>query len=112
MLLMMIERFRHGDARMVGERFSTKGRMLPDDVIYHASWVETTGDRCFQIVEAPTLASLSGWISVWDDLIDFEVAPVLTSTDFWGDGNLVKASGQSRPCQWYASATRSRSEPA
>ena len=93
MLFMVVERFRHGDARMVGERFSTKGRMLPDDVIYHGSWVETTGARCFQIVEAPALESLSRWISAWDDLIDFEVVPVLTSADFWSDRARREAGG-------------------
>ena len=88
MLFMVIERFRQGDSRLVGERFSMSGRMLPDDVTYHTSWVETTGARCFQIVEAPTLESLSSWISAWDDLIDFEIVPVLASSDFWSDENL------------------------
>ena len=83
MLFMVIERFKQGDANLVGERFSTSGRMLPDSVTYHASWIETAGARCFQIVEAPALESLSSWITAWDDLIDFEVVPVLTSADFW-----------------------------
>ena len=93
MLFMVVERFRHGESRMVGERFSKKGRMLPDDVIYHGSWVETTGARCFQIVEAPALVSLSRWISAWNDLIDFEVVPVQTSSDFWRDRARREAGG-------------------
>ena len=83
MLFMVIEHFRQRDSATVGERLFAKGRMLPDNVSYHASWVETTGARCFQLVEAPTRDSLNGWISAWEDLLDFEVVPVVTSSDFW-----------------------------
>jgi uncharacterized protein DUF3303 len=83
MLFMVIERFKHGDAKAIGERFQRSGRMLPDGVTYHASWVDSGGTRCFQIMEAPRLESLNTWVSRWDDLIDFEVVPVLTSADFW-----------------------------
>jgi len=31
---------------------------------------------------------LDAWVSRWDDLIDFEVVPVLTSTDFWAETQL------------------------
>jgi hypothetical protein len=48
------EHFKHGDRKLVGERFTRNGRMMPDDIAYHASWLDATGARCFQIVEAPT----------------------------------------------------------
>jgi hypothetical protein len=83
MLFMVIERFKHGDAKLVGERFKRNGRMLPDDIVYHASWVDSTGTRCFQIMDAPYQELLRTWINRWDDLIDFEIVPVLTSGDFW-----------------------------
>ena len=57
--------------------------MLPDGVVYHASWVEASGTRCFQIMEAPQPESLDDWVRRWDDLIDFEIVPVLNSPDFW-----------------------------
>ena len=79
---MVIERFKC-DARAIGERFQHKGRMLPDGTAYHASWVDSTGTRCFQIMEAPRLESLNPWVRRWDDLVDFEIVPVLTSADFW-----------------------------
>jgi len=79
---MVIEHFKH-DARAIGERFKQEGRMLPEGVAYHASWVDAAGTRCFQIMEAPQLESLNSWISRWSDLIDFEIIPVLTSADFW-----------------------------
>jgi hypothetical protein len=34
-------------------------------------------------MEAPRPELLSIWISRWEDLIDFEIVPVLTSADFW-----------------------------
>lgn len=83
MLFMVIERFKQGDPGPVGERFRVCGRMLPEGVTYQASWIGKDGLRCFQIMEAPSLAALNVWVSRWDDLIDFEITPVLTSADFW-----------------------------
>ena len=82
MLFMVMERFK-GDAELIGDRFRRDGRMLPEGVTYHASWVDSTGVRCFQLMEAPHPESLTPWVSRWDDLIDFEIIPVLTSADFW-----------------------------
>jgi hypothetical protein len=83
MLFMVIERFKDGNARSVGERFTQSGRMLPEGVAYHASWVDPAGARCFQVMEAPNPQSLNVWVSCWDDLVEFEIVPVVTSGDFW-----------------------------
>jgi hypothetical protein len=83
MLFMVVERFKHGNAEPVGERFKCHGRMLPDGVTYHSSWVDPTGSRCFQVMEAPNQQSLAAWVNRWEDLIDFEIIPVLASQDFW-----------------------------
>ena len=83
MLFMVIERFKDGDARLIGERFRRSGRMLPDGVAYHASWVDSAGARCFQVMETEHPELLKTWVSRWDDLIDFEIVPVLASGDFW-----------------------------
>jgi len=88
MLFMVIERFKCGDAGPIGERFKRSGRMLPEGVTYHASWVDSTGARCFQLMEAPHPELLNTWVNCWDDLIDFEIVPVLTSTDFWAKRRL------------------------
>jgi hypothetical protein len=48
MLFMVIEHFKAGSQALIGERFQQNGRMLPAGVTYHASWVESTGARCFQ----------------------------------------------------------------
>jgi hypothetical protein len=83
MLFMVIERFKPESVMPIGERLEHSGRMLPEGVTYHASWVASTGTRCFQVMEAPRPELLKAWISRWEDLIDFEVVPVLTSSEFW-----------------------------
>jgi hypothetical protein len=83
MLFMVIERFKGRDATHIGERFRQHGRMLPEGVIYHTSWMDSAGSRCFQLMEARDWESLMPWVTRWDDLIDFEIVPVLTSQDFW-----------------------------
>ena len=82
MLFMVIEHFRRGP-RPVGERFRRKGRMVPEGVTYHGSWLDPGGTRCFQLMEAPGRESLEPWIKAWEDLVEFEVTPVLTSAEFW-----------------------------
>jgi Protein of unknown function (DUF3303) len=83
MLFMVIESFRCGDAAAVGKRFKVSGRMLPEGVTYQASWVDSAGMRCFQIIETRDSELLKAWTSRWDDLIDFEIVPVESSADFW-----------------------------
>ena len=85
MLFMVIERFKQGDPKPVGNRFKTRGRMLPKGVTYQASWMEPTGGRCFQIMEAPSLDALNVWVERWNDLVDFEIIPVVSSAEFWAN---------------------------
>ena len=80
---MVIERFKPGAVAAVGERFRRDGRMQPEGLVYHASWLEPAGERCFQVMEAAHPELLNTWMSRWDDLMEFEVIPVLTSADFW-----------------------------
>jgi hypothetical protein len=82
-LFMVIETFKDDDPGPAGERFARQGRMLPEGVTYEASWLEPSGARCFQVMEATDRAALDVWIARWSDLVDFEVVPVLTSKDFW-----------------------------
>ncbi|MCA9287353.1 MAG: DUF3303 family protein [Phycisphaerales bacterium] len=79
MLFMVIEHFEDGRAAEVYRRFRERGRMAPDDVRYVASWVDTDFRRCFQVMEAPSRASLQAWMDAWSDLVRFDVAEVRTS---------------------------------
>ena len=83
MLFMVIEDFKNGDHAPIGERFARDGRMMPESVVYHASWIDPEKARCYQIMEAPTKEDLQPWIDCWNDLVDFEVIPVQSSKEFW-----------------------------
>jgi Protein of unknown function (DUF3303) len=79
MLVMVVERFRHGPAP-VYERAAAHGRMLPEGVRYIDSWIEErTLDRCFQLMDADDEALLHEWAAKWEDLVDFEFIPVVSS---------------------------------
>ena len=88
MLFMILEHFKNSDPKPVAERFRRTGRMLPDCVTYHASWIDPAAARCFQLMEAPDSESLDPWITRWNDLIDFEIIPVLASADYWAKTRL------------------------
>jgi hypothetical protein len=83
MLFMVIEQFRNGATKEIAERFARDGRMLPPGVAYHVSWVDAAGGRCFQIMEADRAEMLNDWVNRWNDLIEFEIVPVVTSVEFW-----------------------------
>ena len=78
-LFMVIETFQAGKKAEVYARFEQRGRMLPEGLTYLDSWVESEGDRCFQIMSTEDEALFETWIANWDDLIDFEVIPVAPS---------------------------------
>ena len=81
MLFMIIEHFRNGDSVPVYRRFREKGRMAPDSVKYVGSWITDDMRQCYQVMEAPTRADLDRWTANWNDLVDFEVIPVITSPE-------------------------------
>lgn len=81
MLFMVIERFKNRDAVAVYERFKQHGRMAPDGLQYVNSWVEPNFDRCFQLMECDDPKLFDEWIANWNDLTDFEIVEVITSTE-------------------------------
>ena len=80
-LYMIIERFREGDALPVYRRFRERGRLMPDGLAYVTSWVSQDLRLCFQVMEADSEQLVNEWIRHWDDLVDFEVIPVVTSAE-------------------------------
>jgi hypothetical protein len=78
---MVIERYLAGPGP-VYERAAACGRMLPDGLAYVDSWVVDDGgmDRCFQLMETSDPALFDVWCGRWNDLVSFEVLPVMTST--------------------------------
>ena len=81
MLYMIIERYRDGDPAPVYARFRERGRMAPDGLRYVSSWVTTDFALCYQVMETDDERLLHEWISHWDDIVDFEIIPVVTSAE-------------------------------
>src|SRR6266851_5522729 len=81
MLFMVIERFRDNSAAAVYRRFREKGRILPDGLQYVDSWVEVSGNRCFQLMECDDVQLFQQWVAHWNDLVDFEIVAVQCSKD-------------------------------
>ncbi len=81
MLYMVIERFKDFDPVPVYRRFREKGRLMPEGVEYRGSWVTEDLGGCYQVMECADRSVLDQWIANWEDLVDFEVIPVVTSAD-------------------------------
>ena len=41
--------------------------------------------RCYQVMETEDRALLDEWMSLWEDLVEFEVVPVVTSESVQAD---------------------------
>src|SRR2546426_12673030 len=81
MLFMVIERFKNRDAKAVYRRFRDGGRGAPTGLTYVHSWIEGNFDRCFQIMECDDARLLQHWVTFWSDLIQFEIVPVVPSSE-------------------------------
>ena len=78
---MIIERFKNGDPAPVYQRFRDRGRLAPQGLSYVSSWVDARIEVCYQVMEAEDRSLIDQWIANWADLVDFEVIPVITSTE-------------------------------
>ncbi len=78
---MVIEKFNNRNARAVYSRAQEQGRMLPDGLRYVDSWVEANFNRCFQLMECDDLRLFQQWVVRWQDLVDFEIVPVVPSKE-------------------------------
>lgn len=80
-LYMVVEHFKNKDAVTVYRRFRDKGRLAPDGLRYISSWVDDELERCYQLMETDNRALLDAWMANWNDLVDFELHPVMTSKE-------------------------------
>ncbi|HWC53463.1 MAG TPA: DUF3303 family protein [Chitinophagaceae bacterium] len=78
---MVIERYHEGKAKMLYQRFSEKGRMMPEGVQYINCWINEEVTVCYQLMESDSIEGLQQWISNWSDIVDFEVIPVISSAE-------------------------------
>ena len=78
---MVIEKLKHGNAKAIYRRSKERGRMLPEGLRYVDSWIEANLDRCFQLMECDDPRLFQEWVTHWDDLIEFEIIPVVSSKE-------------------------------
>jgi hypothetical protein len=78
---MIVEHFRNQDALPVYRRFRDRGRLASGGLTYVSSWVDEKLERCFQLMETDQPELLDQWIANWSDLVEFEVYPVITSSE-------------------------------
>lgn len=77
---MIVENFK-GDPVPVYQRFRDQGRLAPEALQYIQSRVTEDLQRCYQIMECDDPALLQEWMDRWKDIVDFEVIPVITSSE-------------------------------
>ena len=80
-LYMIIERYRNGDSLPVYRRFREQGRLASEGLEYVNSWVTTDLGTCYQVMRTHDRSLLDAWIANWEDLVEFEVIPVVTSAE-------------------------------
>jgi hypothetical protein len=81
MLYMIVEHFKNEDPLPVYRRFRDRGRIAPDGLNYISSWVDENIKRCYQLMETDDRALIDLWIANWNDIVEFEVYPVITSQE-------------------------------
>ena len=81
MFYMIIEHFREGNAVPVYRRFRDRGRLADERLRYVSSWVTSDLRRCYQVMECDDVALVEEWIRQWQDIVDFECIPVITSAE-------------------------------
>ena len=81
MLYMVLEHFKNENPLPVYRRVRDHGRLAPEGLFYVSSWVDEKLERCFQLMETDDRSLLDEWISKWNDIVSFEVYPVMPSKD-------------------------------
>ncbi len=81
MLFMVVEHFKEGRVEEIYRRANERGRMLPSGVEYIDSWVSVGLDKCYQLMRCDDEALLREWMNKWEDLVEFEIVPVMTSKE-------------------------------
>jgi len=55
--------------------------MAPEGLRYVNSWVAADLGTCYQVMECDDRRLLDDWMARWDDIVEFEVIPAMTSSE-------------------------------
>jgi Protein of unknown function (DUF3303) len=76
---LVVETYTQGPGPSINAPLS--GRMLPCGLSYLDSWIdERRFARCFQLMETEDPSLFDQWIANWNDLMEFEIVPVVSAT--------------------------------
>lgn len=81
MLFMVVETIKDQDAAAVYRRLRDRGRMMPEGLTYVNSWIEANFNRVYQLMECDDPRLFQDWIAHWNDLMEFEIVPVVPSPE-------------------------------
>jgi hypothetical protein len=81
MRYMVIERFREGQVGAIYRRFAKHGQMMPSGLQYIDSWVSADLTVCYQLMQTDDVGLFAQWTRHWDDLVDFEIVPIVSSSE-------------------------------
>lgn len=76
---MVVEHFKN--EAEIYRRAREKGRMMPAGLNYVSSWIDTDFRKCFQLMETDDARVFDEWTTNWNDVMDFEIFPVMSSNE-------------------------------
>ena len=79
MQYVVVEHFK--DVAAIYRRFAERGRMVPAGLSFVSSWIAEDLQRCFQLMETDDPSLFTEWTAHWNDLVDFEIFPVIDSQE-------------------------------
>jgi hypothetical protein len=89
---MVVEHIKDADA--VYQRLWERGRSLPNDLVLVSVWFDENVERGYRLMETHDRRLLDEWMANWNDLIEFEMCPVITPAEA---GEKVAARMRSSP---------------
>lgn len=81
MRYMVIERYKPGTKKLIYQRVAAHGRLIPDTLRYVNSWISADLTTCYQLMDCDDETAFETWTSQWEDLVDFEIVPVVSSEE-------------------------------
>ena len=66
------------DAAEAYQRFWDRGRILPNGLVIESAWFDENVEHSYHLMQTHDRRLLDKWIANWNDVIEFDVYPVIT----------------------------------
>jgi len=77
MLFMAIVTWKPEHKIEIVKRSQEKGPMRPEGIKIINEWVDVSGGKSFALFEANNSNDILSWVTVWSDIMEFEILPVM-----------------------------------